>query len=516
MWLGTSATTLLQIKDNIDTNTTYTLSKTGSSIQLKNQAGTVVSTITDANTTYNDASQSSHGLMTAADKKKLDTLATVATSGSYMDLSDKPTIPIIPSALKNPNALTISLNGASQGGYDGSAAKSINVTASSVGAVPNTKEGTSAAINLLDLGEATPTDPDYIITQTVGGGTQDTRYIRRPMSAIWSYIKSKADSTYQTKGSYAAASHTHSAANITSGTLDVARIPDVSSKVSIVDVSKLSGQIAAANLPSYVDDVLEYSSLSKFPTKGEAGKIYTATDTNKIYRWSGSAYVVISETIALGTTHSSAGYGDESRAAYNHSTSTGNPHKTTKTDLGLGNVENKSSATIRGELTKANITTALGYTPPTTDTNTHYTTRIVAGAASGTANAATSNGNTHINVTDDNVFRSGVVIKGSGATAVASDANGNITVSSTDTNTWRGIQNNLTSTATDQSLSAAQGKILNEKFGSYVPTSRTVNGKALSANITLSAGNVGAAAADVITISSSQPTSSTCKIWLKI
>ena len=37
-------------------------------------------------------------------------------------------------------------------------------------------------------------------------------------------------------------------------------------------------------------------------------------------------------------------------------------------DVGLGNVENKSSATIRGELTKENVTDALGYTPPTTDT----------------------------------------------------------------------------------------------------------------------------------------------------
>lgn len=121
-------------------------------------------------------------------------------------------------------------------------------------------------------------------------------------------------------------------------------------------------------------------------------------------------------------------------------------------------------------------------------------TRIVAGAANGIANAATTNGNTHINVTDDNTFRSGVVIKGTGSTSVTSDASGNITVHSTDTDTWRPIQNNLTSTATDQSLSAAQGKALNDKFSSYVPTSRTVNGKALSSNITLSAGDVGAAA----------------------
>lgn len=65
----------------------------------------------------------------------------------------------------------------------------------------------------------------------------------------------------------------------------------------------------------------------------------------------------------------------------------------TKSNIGLGNVENKSSATIRSELTKANVTNALGYTPPTT-------------------------------------------------------------------NTWRGIQNNLTSDSTTDSLSAAQGKVL--------------------------------------------------------
>lgn len=42
-----------------------------------------------------------------------------------------------------------------------------------------------------------------------------------------------------------------------------------------------------------------------------------------------------------------------------------NPHSVTKSQIGLGNVENKSSATIRGEMTKANVTKALGYTPAT-------------------------------------------------------------------------------------------------------------------------------------------------------
>ena len=379
--------------------------------------------------------------------------ATVATSGSYNDLSNKPTIPTIPGSLKNPNALTISLNGTSQGAYDGSAVKNINITASSVGAAASSHTHTKAQIT--DFPTSMPASDVY----------------------LWAKQSSKPSYT----------------------------ISEVSGNLP---ASRISGVIDAAHLPSYVDDVIEgYLNGGKFYTtksssgaysgeiKAEAGKIYVDLSNNKTYRWSGSAYVVISETIALGTTHATAGYGDESRAAYNHSTSTGNPHKTTKADLGLGSVENKSSATIRGELTSANVTTALGYTPPKTDTNTHYTTRIVAGAENDAANAATTNGNTHINVTDDNTFRSGVVIKGTGATSVTSDASGNITVHSTDTNTWRPVQNNLTSTATDQSLSAAQGKALNDKFGSYVPTSRTVNGKALSANITLSAGDVGAAPA---------------------
>lgn len=67
----------------------------------------------------------------------------------------------------------------------------------------------STLINALGTGAAAPTDPDYIITQWVGGGTSNTTWVRRPMSSIWNYIKSKADSVYQPKGSYAASGHTH-------------------------------------------------------------------------------------------------------------------------------------------------------------------------------------------------------------------------------------------------------------------------------------------------------------------
>ncbi|PTR42017.1 hypothetical protein C8K38_111186 [Rhodococcus sp. OK611] len=55
-----------------------------------------------------------------------------------------------------------------------------------------------------------------------------------------------------------------------------------------------SGKAPAAFLPSFVDDVLEFANLAAFPATGESGKIYTALDTNRTYRWSGSAYIEIS------------------------------------------------------------------------------------------------------------------------------------------------------------------------------------------------------------------------------
>lgn len=74
-----------------------------------------------------------------------------------------------------------------------------------------------------------------------------------------------------------------------------------------------SGQVPASQLPSFVDDVLEYASKSAFPARGETGKIYVALDTNLTWRWSGSAYVEISKSLALGETSSTAYPGDKGK-----------------------------------------------------------------------------------------------------------------------------------------------------------------------------------------------------------
>ena len=106
-----------------------------------------------------------------------------------------------------------------------------------------------------------------------------------------------------------------------------------------------AGKVPSSQLPSYVDDVEEYSNLAAFPVTGEAGKIYIALDTNLTYRWGGTSYVEISPSLALGETSSSAYRGDRGKIAYDHSQLTsGNPHSVTKSDVGLSNCDNTSDA----------------------------------------------------------------------------------------------------------------------------------------------------------------------------
>ncbi len=104
--------------------------------------------------------------------------------------------------------------------------------------------------------------------------------------------------------------------------------------------SLVNGKVPESQLPSYVDDVLEFATLSALPSKGEGGKIYLTLDTEKIYRWSGTTYAEISSSIVIGETASTAFRGDLGKIAYQHTLNTENPHNTTKAQVGLSNVDN--------------------------------------------------------------------------------------------------------------------------------------------------------------------------------
>ena len=127
------------------------------------------------------------------------------------------------------------------------------------------------------------------------------------------------------------------------------------------------GKVPSAQLPSYVDDVLEYANLAGFPVTGETAKIYVALDTNKVYRWSGSAYVEISaspgstDAVTEGTTNlyftnararaaiSMTNNGTFGGATYNNAT-------------GVINVPNYSLAGLGGQPLATNLTSLSGLT----------------------------------------------------------------------------------------------------------------------------------------------------------
>ena len=121
-------------------------------------------------------------------------------------------------------------------------------------------------------------------------------------------------------------------------------------KADLVD-----GKVPSSQLPSFVDDVLEYATLSAFPVTGTSGIIYIDLSTNLAYRWSGTVYVEISPSLALGETSSTAYRGDRGAIAYNHSLSKSNPHSTTASQVGLGNVPNVTTNNQTPTFTMAGV-----------------------------------------------------------------------------------------------------------------------------------------------------------------
>lgn len=115
---------------------------------------------------------------------------------------------------------------------------------------------------------------------------------------------------------------------------DALLIP-LSQKGSNSGVAELDsgGKVPSAQLPSFVDDVIEAANFAALPVTGETGKIYVTLDNGLTFRWSGSAYVEISASLALGETSTTAYRGDRGKTAFDHAGSTGNPHGTAIGDI---------------------------------------------------------------------------------------------------------------------------------------------------------------------------------------
>jgi hypothetical protein len=133
-----------------------------------------------------------------------------------------------------------------------------------------------------------------------------------------------------------------------------------------IPANRITGTISAANLPSYVDDVIEgYLIGSQFykDTDGaylidpSVGKVYTDLYTNKTYRWSGTTYVPIGSDLALGETSATAFRGDQGKVAYDHATAKGNAYNTGFYKVGTNAEGHVTSATA---VSASDITELIG------------------------------------------------------------------------------------------------------------------------------------------------------------
>lgn len=183
-----------------------------------------------------------------------------------------------------------------------------------------TADDLNTMINALTTGASTPTDADYYVSQYVGGGTSTTTFNRRPMSTLWAYIKSKAESVF------AAKNHAHSYAG------------SASAGGSATSAVKLDTATAgSATKPVYFS----------------GGKPVACTYELK--------KTVPADAVFTDHTYDAA------------------------TASALGLVKIGSNLTIVSgllSLTKANVTAALGYTPPTTNTTYGNATQRAAGLMS--------------------------------------------------------------------------------------------------------------------------------------
>ena len=298
-----------------------------------------------------------------------DKLADVAISGSYNDLSNKPTIPSKTSQLTNDSGFLTAHQDIS-GKQDkliagnnitiGADGKTISATdtkytlptasASTLGGI---KVGTNLSIS---SGVLSATDTTYGNATTSASGLMsasdktklDGIATGANKTVVDTDLSSTSTNPVQNKAIYtelsgkASSSHTHDDRYYTESEINTklnAKL-NTSLKGAASGLAELGsdGKVPSSQLPSYVDDVLEYSSKSAFPSTGETGKIYVDLSNNKTYRWSGSAYVEISPSLALGTTSSTAFRGDYGNTAYTHSQSAHAPSNAEENQNAFSNI----------------------------------------------------------------------------------------------------------------------------------------------------------------------------------
>ena len=221
-----------------------------------------------------------------------------------------------------------------------------------------------------------------------------------------------------------------------------------------------SGKVLSSQLPSYVDDVLEYSAKSNFPSTGESGKIYVDTATNLTYRWSGSTYVEISQSLALGETSSTAYRGDRGKIAYDHSQTTHAPTNAEVNQNAFSNVKVGSttiSADSKTDTLELVAGTNVTLTPDATNDKVTITTNdtkntagstdtsskiFLIGATSQAANPQTYSHDTAYIGTDGCLYSNSTKVSVNGHTHTVANIS-DLTATATELNYCDGVTSNI-------------------------------------------------------------------------
>ena len=272
---------------------------------------------TDNNTTYAAVTTAANGLMTSADKSKLDVIAASAnnyTHPSYTS-SDSGLKKFTVDATGHVSATAaVTASDITGLGIAATDTTYANFTSAAAGLVPAAKNGTTnyatSGYVLTGAGWAagtkynTDNNTTYAAASTSTNGLM-TSADKSKLDGIAAGaqvnsitgIKGDSESTYRTGN-----------VNITPANIGAIPSSSIGANSGVAPLNA-SGLIDSTYLPAYVDDVLEFNGTAAFPTTGTAGIIYvdTSQQENNIYRWSGTSYIVIAKNTDTTYTISKSG-----------------------------------------------------------------------------------------------------------------------------------------------------------------------------------------------------------------
>ena len=430
-----------------------------------------------------DHSQSPHAPSNAEANVQSDWSVTDTSSDAY--IKNKPTIPTVNNA-----TLTLNVGGQAVTGNNAFSANDATNTTYNVPSATSSAYGVikvssvnSSAVTVnsesTEVGRYYPvelnSDGKAIVNVPWTDSNTDTNTSHAHSAGV-GLVGSGSDSTSGGTYTYKAKLRSETALS-----RDSAAATETANRVYPVAVDK-SGYLAV-NVPwSDTDTDTHYTNYFQIKGNGtEASKFTQNADKSLNFKPGSNVSIsAASGEITISSTNTNTAHSHKVGTGLSLSGTGGTSGETTysanlKSTTSLGTIGSTNKLYAVGVDSNGNLAVNVPWTDTNTDTDTHYTNYFQIKGNGTEAVKFTQNGDKTLNLKP-------------GSNVSISAASGEITISSTDTNTWRGIQNNLTSDSTSDSLSAAQGKVLKGLIDAKANSSALSNYVALTGDQTI-AGN---------------------------